>query len=134
MLSQVLQHVKTGWPNQVTTAMEPFANRKEKLAVEGNCLLWGARVIIPLDLQPKMSKLLHETHPGITRMKSLARSYVWWPGIDKGLECIAKSCQKLSTTSKGLTKNTITSTGVSKKAMIKTTFRLFSRAHVANCY
>ena len=77
VLSQVLQHVKTGWPNQVPTAMQPFANRKEELAVEGNCLLWGARVIIPPDLQPKMSKLLHETHPGITRMKSLAQSYVW---------------------------------------------------------
>ena len=36
---------------------------------------------------------LHKDHPGVTRMKSVARSYMWWPGLDKDLEQLAKSCQ-----------------------------------------
>ena len=35
---------------------------------------------------------LHDSHPGISRMKSLARSYVWWPHMDKDLEEKVKSC------------------------------------------
>ena len=36
--------------------------------------------------------LLHEGHPGITRMKRLARGYVWWPAMDKMLEFAVKTC------------------------------------------
>ena len=36
--------------------------------------------------------MLHQAHPGISRMKSLARSYVWWPGIDRDMEVCVKSC------------------------------------------
>ena len=35
---------------------------------------------------------LHQTHPGINRMKSLARSYVWWPGIDEDVESLVQTC------------------------------------------
>ena len=35
---------------------------------------------------------LHQTHPGITRMKAMARSYVWWPKFDTHLEDMVKSC------------------------------------------
>ena len=35
---------------------------------------------------------LHEGHPGITRMKALARSYVWWPQLDRDLEEVVKTC------------------------------------------
>ena len=35
----------------------------------------------------------HETHPGIVRMKALARSYVWWPSINKDLEDVAHKCE-----------------------------------------
>ena len=36
---------------------------------------------------------LHESHPGICRMKVLARSNVWWPGIDQDLETKVKACK-----------------------------------------
>ena len=36
---------------------------------------------------------LHMGHPGVCRMKSLARSIVWWPGIDRDLEEKVKKCQ-----------------------------------------
>lgn len=35
---------------------------------------------------------LHQVHPGITRINSLARGFVWWPGMDHELEELVKSC------------------------------------------
>ena len=39
-----------------------------------------------------MLNILHDTQPGIVKMKSLARSYVWWPKMDTNLEEKVKSC------------------------------------------
>ena len=36
---------------------------------------------------------LHETHPGCTKMKALARSYIWWPKMDKDLQDLVKKCR-----------------------------------------
>lgn len=36
---------------------------------------------------------LHDTHPGVNRMKSLARSYVWWPGLDAAIVAKVRDCQ-----------------------------------------
>ncbi|XP_026540268.1 uncharacterized protein K02A2.6-like [Notechis scutatus] len=58
------------------------------------CILWGDRVVIPERLQEKVLCMLHEGHPGIVKMKSLARSYVWWPGMDKDIETWVGTCTK----------------------------------------
>ena len=44
--------------------------------------------------------MLHESHPGIARMKSLARSYMWWPGMDKDIEHQVKACSDCQSTRK----------------------------------
>ena len=40
----------------------------------------------------EVMEILHETHPGASRLKILARSYVWWPCMDETLEERVKSC------------------------------------------
>ena len=47
---------------------------------------------VPPQLQSRVIDELHEGHPGIGRMKSFARSYVWWPGMDRDLEEKVKRC------------------------------------------
>jgi hypothetical protein len=49
-------------------------------------------VTIPPSLHSDVMSLLHETHPGMTRMKSLARGYFWWPKMDAQLELLVTDC------------------------------------------
>ena len=93
VLSRVYDYVKEGWPGtEAETAVKPFADRKTELSTAGECLLWGNRVVIPQKIQARMIEKLHRDHPGVTRMKAIAHSYLWWPGLDKDLENCAKSC------------------------------------------
>ena len=45
------------------------------------------------DFTTECIESLHEAHPGMSRMKSLARSYFWWVKIDKDIEKRVKTCE-----------------------------------------
>ena len=48
VLSSALEFVKQGWAQHVEDLrLQPFFNRRLKLSVEQDCLLWGPRVIKP---------------------------------------------------------------------------------------
>ena len=72
--------------------MSPYMQRKDELSVEEGCLLWGTRVIVPPQLRAKVIEEIREGHPGIGRMKSFARSYVWWPQLSADLEREVQHC------------------------------------------
>lgn len=54
--------------------------------------MWGNRTIIPPKCRQNILDALHTAHPGIVRMKALARSYVWWPQMDADIERAVKLC------------------------------------------
>lgn len=93
MLKKVKSCVRTGRWSKGNSELVPFYNRRETLSVVGKCLMTGERVVIPRELQAKVLKELHIGHPGIVRMKKLARSYVYWPSVDKDCEDVVKSVQ-----------------------------------------
>ena len=72
--------------------LRPYYNKRTELSVESGCILRGIRVVVPPQGRKKVLELLHEAHPGMERMKQLARSYVWWPGLDSAIEEKVKSC------------------------------------------
>ena len=49
--------------------------------------------MVPKAGREKVLEMLHDSHPGITRMKAITRSTVWWPGIDNALATKVKTCQ-----------------------------------------
>ncbi|KAK3100735.1 hypothetical protein FSP39_024398 [Pinctada imbricata] len=95
LFSRVLHYVKSGWPATCkcpSVEMRPFFYRRNELSCQDDILLWGCRVIIPPEGRKEIIQELHEAHPGISRMKSLATSYVWWPNMDKELEGCVLNC------------------------------------------
>ena len=93
-LSKVKEWVQKGWPDEQPSGKElqPYYRRRYDLTVEDGCIVWGSRVVIPPKGRNQVKKMLHQGHPGIDRMKRLARGYMWWPGIDQELEECVKTC------------------------------------------
>nr|XP_023659478.1 uncharacterized protein K02A2.6-like [Paramormyrops kingsleyae] len=94
ILSQVHDHVLKGWPTQVGSHLKPYFQRRLELSARDVCVLWGTRLIVPTKGRDKILKLLHQTHSGMSRMKGLARSYVWWPDMDQDVEREVQSCEE----------------------------------------
>ena len=95
-LSLVVQFLQQGWPSKSSCGdspkLAPFLSKKLELSLFEGCVLWGTRVVVPTQGRKGVLVELHEGHPGIARMKSLARMYVWWPGINEDIEKTVQGC------------------------------------------
>ena len=85
------------WPSQVSPELQPFFIRRDGYHMD-ECLLWGMRVIVPVKHRKQVLEELHIGHPGIVRMKSLARIHVWWPKIDQDITNMVHRCRPVSQT------------------------------------
>jgi len=93
VLSRVYSYVINGWPKTVTDPdLRPYKERQDQLTIEQGCVLWGMRVVVPDVLRDQVLDEIDETHPEISRMKAVARSFVWWPNLDMQIETKVASC------------------------------------------
>ena len=77
---------------EATSPVNYFRKIESSLSTTEGCLLYGSRIIIPPSLQPQVLELLHLGHFGMVRMKQLARTAVYWPGIDAQIEDTCRQC------------------------------------------
>ena len=81
-----------------------IANIKQKITAKNekvpevfsrcdNVLLYSEMVVIPKKLQNRILRDFYTGHPGINRMKSLMRSYVYWPKMDNDITDMIEKCK-----------------------------------------
>ena len=96
----ILQLMKTtiqeGWPtskSKVIPVLQHYWDFKEELAVHDDVIFKNDKVIIPTSLRPFMLKAVHQPHLEITASKRKARELMYWPGINKDIEKMVKTCE-----------------------------------------
>ena len=93
ILSKVRMFAIKGWPyHKVLTELRPYKSCKDSITVYQDCVLGGNRVVVPEKLRDNILNSLHFAHPGMVKMKALARSYVWWPKINSDVEAFVRKC------------------------------------------
>lgn len=63
-----------------------------EFTIDNDIVFRGQRIVIPSTLQEAVLQELHRTHIGISKMKQLARRYVYWKNIDKDIERLVRAC------------------------------------------
>ena len=93
-------YVREGWPSKSHTddastdgySVNDFRKMSSSLSVVHGCMLHGTRIVIPASLKSQVLQLLHIGHFGMQRMKQLARTAVYWPGIDNDIMDVSHQC------------------------------------------
>lgn len=93
-LQRVKQAIDHGWPARPDAALQPYFKYRHDLSVIKGCICWGARTVIPPSLHARVLHSLHQTHPGIVAMKSIARQHCWWPCISEDIAAHVRNCPR----------------------------------------
>ena len=95
-MMQALKHqIIKGWPSirsECSSNLQDFWNYRDELSVLDGLVLKGSRIVIPESCRDEILDQLHEGHFGSDRTKLHTRDSVYWPNINKDIECLVKSC------------------------------------------
>ena len=83
--------LKGKWPDYDKKLL-PYKRNVEEYTIQNGIVYRGLRVVIPKCLQHRTLKLLHHHHPGVVRMRRLARQHCWWPSIDQQINDYCSHC------------------------------------------
>uniref|UniRef100_A0A0N5C173 RNA-directed DNA polymerase n=1 Tax=Strongyloides papillosus TaxID=174720 RepID=A0A0N5C173_STREA len=94
IVSTVSQLVLTNFPEYVKDPeVKEYKKYQFELNVIKGVLFRNNSVVIPDSLREEVLKLLHHGHFGSSKIKMLARSYVFWPGYSNDIEVMTRACK-----------------------------------------
>ncbi|MGL4492179.1 MAG: integrase zinc binding domain-containing protein [Tannerellaceae bacterium] len=100
-IKEVMRYLQKEWPSSIKVSeLQQYYQRRDALSVVQNCLMFVHRVVILNELRSQVLQQFHIGHPGISRMKAIERSYVYWPLFDAQIEDMIHSCSACVTTLK----------------------------------
>lgn len=88
-LCKVMRCMSGRWSAGQCLAYAPY---EAELYMLGGVLMKGRRIVIPTALRKEMLALVHEGHLGCEKQKRLARSAMFWPGMNKDIEVTVQKC------------------------------------------
>lgn len=90
----VCKYVENGWPkyHQLDDLTQHFFKLQSELHVENELLFYNHRLVIPSELQRKITMWLHQSHLGIEKTLARARMLYYWPGMNKQIRELVVSC------------------------------------------
>ena len=95
-MMQALKHqIIKGWPHirsECGKSLQDFWNYRNELSVLESLILKGSCIVIPESCRDEILDQLHKGHFGSDRTKLQARDSVYWPNINKDIECLVKTC------------------------------------------
>ena len=95
-MMQALKHqIIKGWPHissECAKSLQDFWTYRDELSVLDSLVLKGSCIVIPETCRDEILDQLHEGHFGSDRTKLHARDSVYWPSINKDMECLVKTC------------------------------------------
>ncbi|UYV71684.1 K02A2.6-like [Cordylochernes scorpioides] len=93
-LIKLYKIIETGeLPSSPNDDLIPYLKRIDDFTILQECIFLENRMVIPKSLHERVLQILHESHAGTNKMKMMARSSIWWPGMDSSIEIITKNCR-----------------------------------------
>ena len=117
VLSEIANFVIQGWPStrqNISEQMKPYWSYKEDLSLINGILFKDQRIVIPKIMRQEILKKLHQAHMGIEKTKLRARETVFWPGINRQIEDMVKSCETCLENQKKQAKETMIGSEIPK--------------------
>lgn len=92
---QLRQQIIKGWPDSgidVPQEIRTYITFADELAVYGDLVFKGTRVVVPAGARADMLERIHSSHIGINGCIRRARDVLYWPGMVKEIKAKVERC------------------------------------------
>ena len=95
ILSTVHRLTLNIWPRvqrHILRVARNYWDFRDELSIEGDLLMKGERIVIPTSCRDSILADLHKSHEGANRTLSLAKTCMYWPGMEADVMDYIKQC------------------------------------------